>query len=182
MATHDAELFGDTPETLRLTNPIAADLDQLRPTPIATLALAAKRNAARGWPDVALFEIGPAFRADAPDGQVRTAAALRAGSTPRHWAAPARGVDAMDAKADLWAVLARDRRADGCIDGHAGCASLLPPGPLRHGAAGTEDGAWQLRRTASARAGGAGLTGPVAAFELNLDAIGEPRRKRKRRA
>ena len=56
-----AALFGDTPEMLRLVNPIAADLDQLRPTPIATLALAAKRNAARGYPDVALFEVGPEF-------------------------------------------------------------------------------------------------------------------------
>ena len=37
------------PEALRLTNPIAADLDQLRPTPVATLALAAQRNAARGF-------------------------------------------------------------------------------------------------------------------------------------
>ena len=40
MAQAEAALFGDTPEALRLTNPIAADLDQLRPTPIATLALA----------------------------------------------------------------------------------------------------------------------------------------------
>ena len=48
MAAADAALFGATPDALRLSNPIAADLDQLRPTPIATLALAAKRNAARG--------------------------------------------------------------------------------------------------------------------------------------
>ena len=61
MALAEAALFGDTPEALRLTNPIAADLDQLRPTPVATLALAAQRNAARGYPDVALFEIGPEF-------------------------------------------------------------------------------------------------------------------------
>ena len=85
MAAADAALFGDTPETLRLINPIAADLDQLRPTPIATLALAAKRNAARGYPDVALFEIGPEFSVDAPDGQRLVAAGLRAGSTPRNW-------------------------------------------------------------------------------------------------
>ena len=65
MAQTEAALFGDTPEALRLTNPIAADLDQLRPTPIATLALAAQRNAARGYPDVALFEIGPEFAIDA---------------------------------------------------------------------------------------------------------------------
>ena len=44
----EAALFGATPDELRLSNPIAADLDQLRPTPLATLALAAQRNAARG--------------------------------------------------------------------------------------------------------------------------------------
>ena len=88
MATQDAHLFGDTPETLRLTNPIAADLDQLRPTPVATLALAAKRNAARGYPDVALFEVGPAFAESAPLGQRLLAAGLRAGATPRNWLAP----------------------------------------------------------------------------------------------
>ena len=69
MAQSEAALFGATPEALRLTNPIAADLDQLRPTPIATLALAAKRNAARGYPDVALFEIGPEFAVDADERQ-----------------------------------------------------------------------------------------------------------------
>src|SRR5580700_427368 len=105
MAAHDASLFGATPETLRLTNPIAADLDQLRPTPVATLALAARRNAARGFPDLALFEVGPAFRTDAADGQCQMAAGIRAGGTPRSWVSPARGVDATDAKGDLWAVM-----------------------------------------------------------------------------
>ena len=75
MARSDAERFGDIPDALRLSNPIATDLDQLRPTPLATLAMAAKRNAARGYPDVALFEIGPAFATDAPDGQKLVASA-----------------------------------------------------------------------------------------------------------
>ncbi|HET6306851.1 MAG TPA: phenylalanine--tRNA ligase subunit beta, partial [Rhodopila sp.] len=106
MARSDAEWFGAAPDALRLSNPIAADLDQLRPTPLATLALAARRNAARGYPDVALFEIGPAFAVDAPDGQKLVASGLRAGSSPRSWIAPQRPVDPMDAKADLWALLA----------------------------------------------------------------------------
>src|SRR5262249_1897234 len=83
MARSDAELFGDTPEALRLTNPIATDLDQLRPTPIATLALAAKRNAARGFLDAALFEIGPEFSLEATENQRWVAAGLRSGPTPR---------------------------------------------------------------------------------------------------
>ena len=69
MPAEAAALFGAMPETLRLTNPIAADLDQLRPTPLATLALAAARNAARGYADTALFEIGPGFDASGRDGQ-----------------------------------------------------------------------------------------------------------------
>ena len=83
MAQAEAALFGATPEALRLTNPIAADLDQLRPTPIATLALAAKRNAARGYPDVALFEIGPEFAVDADE-------TASAGSPPACAPAPRR--------------------------------------------------------------------------------------------
>jgi phenylalanyl-tRNA synthetase beta chain len=116
---------------LRLTNPIAADLDQLRPTPVATLALAAQRNAARGYPDTALFEVGPAFRTDA-DGQCLMAAGVRAGSTGRsQLGAPARAVDAMDAKADLWAVHGRRWRAAGGADRSRRTrpASTIPAAP-----------------------------------------------------
>jgi len=179
MATADAALFGDTPETLRLTNPIASELDQLRPTPIATLTLAAKRNAARGWPDVGLFEIGPEFHADAPDGQFLVAAGLRAGNTLRQWAAPARGVDAMDAKADLWAALA-------AVGVPLEALMVTPDAPAFYhpGRSGT------VRQGPKTVLGSFGelhprvlaaldMMGPVAAFELNLDAIGEPKRRRR---
>ncbi|MSP03541.1 MAG: phenylalanine--tRNA ligase subunit beta [Acetobacteraceae bacterium] len=179
MAVSDAAPFGPTPDELRLTNPIAADLDQLRPTPVATLALAAQRNAARFYPDVALFEVGPAFRTDAEDGQCLTAAGVRAGSTSRSWARPARGVDAMDAKADLWAVMAA---AGVPLDS----LTVTPDAP----------GFYHPGRSGSVRQGpktllgsfgelhprilaSLGLTGPAVAFELNLDAIAEPKRRRK---
>ncbi len=178
MAANEAALFGATPRELRLTNPIAADLDQLRPTPIATLALAGKRNAARGWPDVGLFEIGPAFRVDAPNGQALVAAGLRAGNTPRHWASPARAVDAMDAKADLWAMLS----AMG-VPMDALMVTPDAPGFYHPGRSGT------VRQGPKTVLGHFGdmhprvlaaldITGSVAAFELNLDAIGEPKRRR----
>src|SRR6202042_3974656 len=105
MAQAEAALFGDTPEALRLTNPIAADLDQLRPSPIATLALAAKRNAARGYPELALFEIGPEFAVDADEKQRWIAAGLRAGVTPRNWLPAARATDTMDANGGMWALM-----------------------------------------------------------------------------
>jgi phenylalanyl-tRNA synthetase beta chain len=179
MSTSEAALFGDTPETLRLTNPIAADLDQLRPTPIATLALAAKRNAARGCPDVALFEVGPEFAEAAPDGQRLMAAGLRAGATPRNWLVPTRPVDAIDAKADLWSAMA----AIGVpLDGltltqdapafyHPGRSATVRQGP----------------KTVLGRFGelhprvlaALDVTGPVAVFELDLDAVGDPKRRRR---
>ena len=104
-AHEHAALFGpgeNAAATLRLLNPIAADLDQMRPTPVATLALAAARNAARGLTQSGLFEIGPAFE---PERQETRAAGLRFGTPPRHWAAPS-GLDAFTAKADALAALA----------------------------------------------------------------------------
>jgi phenylalanyl-tRNA synthetase beta chain len=107
MADAEAQLFAPVPETLRLANPISADLSVMRPSILANLARAAKRNADRGHADVALFEVGPAWRDDTPSGQDTVAAGLRHGRTAaRHWAVSVRPVDAFDAKADALAVLA----------------------------------------------------------------------------
>jgi phenylalanyl-tRNA synthetase beta chain len=179
MSAADAALFGDAPDALRLTNPIAADLDQLRPTPIATLALAAGRNAARGYPETALFEVGPAFCTDAPGNQRWVAAGLRAGATPRHWLVQSRPVDAMDAKADLWAALsaigvpldALVLTRDAPVFYHPGRSASVRQGPkVRLGSFG------ELHpRVLSAL----DLAGPVAVFELDLDAVGDRKRPRR---
>jgi len=179
MARDDASWFGAVPDTLRLTNPIAADLDQLRPTAIATLALAARRNAARGYPDLALFEVGPEFDASAPMGQRLVAAGIRAGSTPRAWNQQSRAVDVSDAKADLWAALA----AMGApLDGlmlttdapsffHPGRSAVVRQGPKQVlGAFG------EIHPRLIAELD---LPGPMVAFSLNLDAVPEPKRRRK---
>ena len=100
-----AALFGGGDAAPTLANPIASDLDQMRPTPLTGLAQAAAANAARGWPDVALSEVAAGYRGTAPGGQVAMACALRAGATPPSWAAPSRPVEALDAKADAQAVL-----------------------------------------------------------------------------
>ncbi len=151
LARDRAALFGDAPEALRLRNPIASDLDQLRPSVIATLALAATRNAARGIGDLGLFEVGPAFL---PDGERLAAAGLRAGQTPRHWAQPARDVDALDAKGDALAVLAALGVPGEALSVDRRCARFLPPRPVGRGAAGAEAAAGDVRRAASACAGG----------------------------
>lgn len=101
-----ADLFGGVPESLYLTNPISADLDAMRPSILPNLAAAAARNGDRGLSDTALFEIGPQYGDDSPEGQVLVAAGLRAGqSTAKHWGAAQRAVDAFDAKGDALAVL-----------------------------------------------------------------------------
>jgi phenylalanyl-tRNA synthetase beta chain len=179
MPAASAGLFGSAPAALRLTNPIAADLDQLRPTPLATLALAAARNAARGYADTALFEIGPAFDETAESGQRLVAAGLRCGTTPRSWIAPARGADAMDAKADLFAVLA----ALG-VPMEALTVTADAPGHFHPGRSGKVR---QGPKLALARFGELhprllaelDLPGPACAFEIDLDAVADPKRRRK---
>jgi phenylalanyl-tRNA synthetase beta chain len=106
MSSDLAAQFGPINDNLRLKNPISSDLDVMRPTVLANLIQAAKRNADRGFADVHLFEVGPVFKDETPTGQEIIATAIRAGATPRHWASPSRPVDVFDAKADALAALA----------------------------------------------------------------------------
>ena len=96
---------------LALANPIAADLSDMRPSLIPGLVSAAQKNADRGFPDVALFEVGQVFRGDAPQDQFTAAAGVRRAlgkpsGIGRHWTKRDGEVDAFDAKADALAVLA----------------------------------------------------------------------------
>ena len=101
-----AELFGFSREELVVDNPISADLDAMRPSILPNLLDAARRNADRGYADVALFEVGPIYLGDGEDGQAIVASAIRTGHTNvRHWADPLRSVDIWDAKADAIAAL-----------------------------------------------------------------------------
>ena len=171
-----AALFGGAPESLRVLNPIAAELDQMRPTPLPPLIQAALRNAARGLPDAALFEIGPAYT---PDGQALLAAGLRTGHTPRHWSLPAAAVQAMDVKADVYAVLATLgvpmealTTSPGAPDWyHPGRSGLVRQGPRTLLA--------QFGELHPALQAKLGLDGPAVAFEIFLDAVAEPKRRRR---
>ncbi|TDH59522.1 phenylalanine--tRNA ligase subunit beta [Dankookia rubra] len=174
-----AALFGETPDALRLVNPIAADLDQMRPTPVASLALAAARNAARGWPDVALSELGAAYRDPSPTGQLQVAAGLRAGHTPRHWAEASRPVDAMDAKGDALAVLAALGVPMAAVTVTTDAPGFYHPGRsgvLRQGPKVVLATFGELHPKVRAALD---LSGPAVAFEVFLDAIPEPKRRRK---
>jgi phenylalanyl-tRNA synthetase beta chain len=102
-----AALFGGGQDSLKLVNPISADLDCMRPSLLPNLIAACARNAARGFPDAALFEVGPQYAGIGPSDQSFAAAGVRAGAfVERSWAASARPVDAFDAKADALNILA----------------------------------------------------------------------------
>jgi phenylalanyl-tRNA synthetase beta chain len=111
IAKSQAELFGGGQPELALANPIAEELSDMRPSLVPGLALAAQRNADRGYPDTALFEVGQIFTGDRPEDQLTAATALRRGTAKvaimgRHWSGASGPVDAFDAKTDALAVLA----------------------------------------------------------------------------
>ncbi|MEL0437298.1 phenylalanine--tRNA ligase subunit beta [Phycobacter sp. K97] len=102
-----ATLFGGGADTTMLANPISSEMSHMRPDLLAGLLLAAARNQARGFADLALFEAGPVFHGGEPGEQRDQIAGLLVGRTgPKDVHGAARPVDAFDAKADVEAVLA----------------------------------------------------------------------------
>ncbi|MCP9627881.1 phenylalanine--tRNA ligase subunit beta [Rhodopseudomonas palustris] len=105
-----AELFGGGQPELALANPIASDLSDMRPSLLPGLIASAQANADRGYPDLALFEVGQIFKGDRPQDQFVAASGVRRGVASsaglgRHWSGSAPAT-ALDAKADAFAVLA----------------------------------------------------------------------------
>lgn len=100
----DAARFGGGADALVLANPIASDLDCMRPSALPGLVQAARRNADRGFADCALFEIGPVFGGLEPQDQRMVAAAVVAPHPARRWDGQAD--DPLFAlKADLFSLL-----------------------------------------------------------------------------
>jgi phenylalanyl-tRNA synthetase beta chain len=178
MSSRQAELFGGQVPELHLANPISSELDVMRPSALANLVEAAARNADRGFPDAALFEVGPQYFTSEPDGQETVAAGLRAGkAAPRHWAVDSRAHDAFDAKADAIAALA----AMGAPADNAQVSTDAPawyhPG---------RSGQLRLGKSVLAAFGelhptvleAYGLRGPVAAFEVFVDRVPAPKAKK----
>ncbi len=170
-----AERFGGGGADLRLLNSIAAELDTMRPSILPNLIEAATRNQARGLGDPALFEVGPQYKDATPTGQRTVAAGLRHNmAMPRNWAGPSRAADAFDAKADAMAVLAAIGAPVENMATHTGAPDWYHPG---------RSGAIKLGDRVMAYFGelhpqiakDADLKGPVAAFEVFLDAPPPPK-------
>ncbi|MGD9614039.1 MAG: phenylalanine--tRNA ligase subunit beta [Alphaproteobacteria bacterium] len=180
LSAKTAALFGGARSELTLVNPISSDLDAMRPSALPNLVEAVRRNTDRGFPDVALFELGPLYRDDRPEGQITVAAGLRAGRLgPRDWRETPREPDLYDAKADALAALA----AFGAPADNVQTAAD-PPQWYHPGRAG-------ILRLGASVLGHFGelhpdvldsfeVNGPVAAFEVFLDAVPLPRAVRGR--
>ena len=177
-----ARLFGGGKPELKLANPIAADMSDMRPSLLPGLAAAAGRNADRGFGDVALFEVSGIYEGDTPEAQRRVAGGVRRGTATlagvgRHWDGAARPVGVFDARADAFAVLEAcgapvdrltvERGApDWYHPGRSGVIKLGPKTVLGH------FGEFHPKTLE-----GLDVSGPLCGFEVYIDAIPEARRK-----
>ncbi len=102
MKDDDAVLFGGGDESLRLANPISADLNMMRPTILPNLLQATGRNLRRGSTDLSFFEVGPVFHGVPADQQFHMACGVRQGrGRISDWRHDNEAVSVFDAKADL---------------------------------------------------------------------------------
>jgi phenylalanyl-tRNA synthetase beta chain len=170
-----AELFGGGDPKLVLTNPIASDLSTMRPSALGNLIEAAARNARKGFPDAALFEVGPNFRGDQPADQWTAVTALLAPHSPKHWAKAA-GDPLFQLKADLLALLdelgapqLQVVQGQNAAWWHPGRSARLQLGPKVVVA---EFGELHPRVLKAIDA-----DGPMLGLELDLDALPEPKKK-----
>ncbi|MCV3239258.1 phenylalanine--tRNA ligase subunit beta [Mesorhizobium sp. ZC-5] len=177
-----AEIFGGGQSGLKLANPIAADMSDMRPSLLPGLIAAAQRNADRGFGDVALFEVSGTYEGDTPETQRRVAAGIRRGTAKlegagRSWAGNAQNVGVFDAKADAFAVLEAcgapvDRlqvEAGGPAWYHPGRSGVIKLGPktvLGH------FGEFHPKTLEVLD-----VSGPLAGFEVFVDAVPEPKAK-----
>ena len=132
-----AALFGGGGDAVRVENPISSEMTHLRPDLLPGLLAAAARNQARGFADLALFELGPVFSGGEPGEQaVQLSAVLIGAVAPRDPFGSRRKADLYDAKADAEAILGAigapakvqiNRKLDGWW--HPGRAGNIALGP-----------------------------------------------------
>ncbi len=172
-----AALFGGGDDRLVLENPIATDLDCMRPSALPNLIQAAARNAARGFADAALFEIGPIYLGDGPKDQRTVIAGLVAPHAPRFWDG-ADEAPLFRLKGDLTALLEEIGAPVGALQlvqgqnrdwWHPGRSARLQLGPKN---VIVEFGELHPRVLKALDA-----DAPMLAFEIVLDNVPEPRGK-----
>jgi phenylalanyl-tRNA synthetase beta chain len=180
VSRREAELFGGGKAELALANPIAAELSDMRPSLIPGLVMAAQRNADRGFPDTALFEVGQIFTGDKPEDQFTAASGLRralakpAGSG-RHWSNKPENVDVFDAKADAFAVLAAAGAPMQALQVAPGGPAWFHPGRSGTIQIGPQNTLGHFGELHPRVIAGLKAEGPLVGFEVILEKIPEPK-------
>ena len=177
--------FGGGAPELVLSNPIASDMSDMRPSLLPSLLAAAQRNVDRGTGDLAIFEVSHVYHGVEADDQKRTASGIRRGTTKlensgRSWSGNAQPVGWLDAKEDAFAVLAACGMDTSKVQVEAGGPDWYHPG---------RSGTIKLGPKVILGTFGefhpmtlelADVSGPIFGFEISLDAIPEARRKASR--
>jgi len=181
-----AALFGGGAAALKLANPIAVTLSDMRPSLLPNLLAAAKRNSDRGLNDIALFEVADIYHSVEEAGQRRMAAAVRIGTAGllgagRMWNGDSAPVECFDAKADALAVLAALGLTADKIQIERGAAPWYHPGRSGTIKLGPKNilGWFGELHPEIIEFFGLDKAGKqaVCGFELFLDAVPEPRQK-----
>jgi phenylalanyl-tRNA synthetase beta chain len=182
IAHSQAELFGGGRAELALANPIASELSDMRPSLIPGLVLAAQRNADRGFPDAALFEVGQLFRGDQPADQFTAACGIRRGRAKatgagRHWSSASAEVDVFDAKGDALAVLVAAGAPHSAVQVVAGAPAWFHPGRSGTIQIGPQNVLGHFGELHPSALAALDIDGPVVAFEVVLERVPDPKPK-----
>jgi phenylalanyl-tRNA synthetase beta chain len=170
-STAACEMFGASQGggALVLANPIASDLDCMRPSALIHLLLSAQRNVARGYGDLALFEAGPIYKGDGENDQESVIAGVTRGSL-RHWSG-ASVPDVFTVKADVMAILEAMGAPTGGLQVVQGARSWWHPGRSGSLKMGPKTVVAEFGEIHPRVLKALGVDGPVLAFELFLNAL-----------
>ncbi len=181
-----AKLFGGGSRALKLANPIAADMSDMRPSLLPGLLTAAQRNADRGFGDVAIFEVSGTYENDKPEGQRRVAGGIRRGTASlagagRMWSNAAKGggkpVDVYDAKADALAVLEACGLPMSNVQVEQGGPAWYHPGRSGTIKMGPKVVIGHFGEFHPKTLEALDVSGALCGFEVYLDVVPEPKRK-----
>ncbi len=186
ISEEQAKLFGGGSAALKLANPIAADMSDMRPSLLPGLLVAAQRNADRGFGDVAIFEVSGTYESDTPEGQRRVAGGIRRGTASltgagRMWSNASKGggkpVDVFDAKADALAVLEACGLPMGNVQIEAGAPAWYHPGRSGTIKAGPKVILGYFGEFHPKTLEALDVSGALCGFEVFVDALPEPKKK-----
>lgn len=171
MSKANAALFEGTHAGLTVANPVASELNQMRPSILGNLAQAAQKSADHGTPNVRLFEAGPVYIGDGPKDQRTFVSGLVQPRKERHWKGAPESYDGQAAKRDLYAVLDALGQPSARFQISAPQQSYWHPGRAARLTLGPKTTIAHFGALHPRVLKALGVEGPVFGFELNLNAL-----------